>query len=111
MKAKVITTMFLINWLCVSNVDYLKVELAGMDSYGGPCYIGTGCFHRRESLTGKTYKEANKQDWKSKNVKTKTRESVDILEEACKALATCTYEQNTEWGKEVILSFFLYIYL
>ncbi|KAL5574860.1 hypothetical protein UlMin_016559, partial [Ulmus minor] len=78
----------------------IKVELAGMDSYGGPCYIGTGCFHRRESLTGKTYKEANKQDWKSKNVKTKTRESVDILEEACKALATCTYEQNTQWGKE-----------
>ncbi|KAL5575813.1 hypothetical protein UlMin_017512, partial [Ulmus minor] len=83
----------------------MQVELAGMDSYGGPCYIGTGCFHRRESLTGKTYKEANKQDWKSKNVKTKTRESVDILEEACKALATCTYEQNTQWGKEMGLKY------
>ncbi|KAL5574867.1 hypothetical protein UlMin_016566, partial [Ulmus minor] len=78
----------------------VQVELAGLDSNGGPCYIGTGCFHRRESLTGKTFKEATKQDWKSKNVKTKTRESVDILEEACKALATCTYEQNTQWGKE-----------
>ncbi|KAL5574861.1 hypothetical protein UlMin_016560 [Ulmus minor] len=83
----------------------MQVELAGLDSNGGSCYIGTGCFHRRESLTGKTYKEATKQDGKSKNVKTKTRESVDILEEACKALATCTYEQNTQWGKEMGLKY------
>ncbi|KAA8537263.1 hypothetical protein F0562_027050 [Nyssa sinensis] len=26
-----------------------EVELAGLDSNGGPCYIGTGCFHRREA--------------------------------------------------------------
>ncbi|KAL5575818.1 hypothetical protein UlMin_017517 [Ulmus minor] len=83
----------------------MQVELPGIDGNGGPCYIGTGCFHRRVSLTGKTYSDATKEDWKNKNVKTKTQESVDVLEEACKALASCTYEQNTSWGKEIGLKY------
>ncbi|THU48252.1 hypothetical protein C4D60_Mb09t24290 [Musa balbisiana] len=29
------------------------VELGGLDSWGGPLYIGTGCFHRREVLCGR----------------------------------------------------------
>ncbi|KAL5574869.1 hypothetical protein UlMin_016568, partial [Ulmus minor] len=89
----------------------MQVELPGIDGNGGPCYIGTGCFHRRVSLTGKTYSDAAKEDWKNKNVKTKTQESVDVLEEACKALASCTYEQNTSWGKEVSLSLPLSIHI
>ncbi|KAL6323670.1 hypothetical protein AAG906_002137 [Vitis piasezkii] len=35
----------------------IKVELAGIDSNGGPCYVGTECFHRRETLCGKIYED------------------------------------------------------
>ncbi|KAL6332717.1 hypothetical protein AAG906_010057 [Vitis piasezkii] len=35
----------------------IKVQLAGIDSNGGPCYVGTGCFHRRETLCGKIYED------------------------------------------------------
>ncbi|KAM6550747.1 hypothetical protein CsatB_000555 [Cannabis sativa] len=37
----------------------MEVDLRGFDSNGGPCYIGTGCFHRRESQSGKKYNEAS----------------------------------------------------
>ncbi|PON57641.1 Cellulose synthase [Parasponia andersonii] len=81
----------------------MEVELRGLDAHGGPCYIGTGCFHRRESLSGKKYKDANKAlDWKGKNDKGKAEEiSAEALEETSKFLASCTYEENTEWGKEM----------
>lgn len=82
--------------------DDLKVELRGYDSYGGPCYIGTGCFHRRESLSGKKYDEASKVllNWKRKNEDEGI--SAEDLEETSKALASCTYEESTLWGKEVL---------
>ncbi|RVW33636.1 Cellulose synthase-like protein E6 [Vitis vinifera] len=41
-------------------ISMIKVQLAGIDSNGGPCYVGTGCFHRRETLCGKIY-EGNTQ--------------------------------------------------
>ncbi|GMN71610.1 hypothetical protein TIFTF001_054621 [Ficus carica] len=81
----------------------MEVELRGIDANGGACYIGTGCFHRRESLLGKKYREATKVDW-SNNRHTKTEESIDVLEETSKPLASCDYEENTQWGKEVPLS-------
>jgi hypothetical protein len=28
-----------------------------MDGVGGPAYIGTGCFHRREVLCGRSFTE------------------------------------------------------
>ncbi|KAK2652674.1 hypothetical protein Ddye_012530 [Dipteronia dyeriana] len=41
-----------------SNLSVIhEVELAGLDSNGGPCYIGTGCFHRRDTLCGKKYSQ------------------------------------------------------
>lgn len=80
-----------------------KVELHGLDSWGGPMYIGTGCFHRRESLCGREYIKDYKDDWK---ITTETvKESPSILEERAKALATCTYEQNTLWGKQIGLNY------
>lgn len=68
----------------------MKVEFHGADGYGGPLYIGTGCFHRREILCGKKFDNECVGEWKRE-------ENVNKL----KALASCTYEQNTEWGKEV----------
>ncbi|KAI6691737.1 hypothetical protein NL676_019447 [Syzygium grande] len=37
-----------------------SVEIRGMDNYGGPPYMGTGCFHRRETLCGRKYRRGNK---------------------------------------------------
>ncbi|KAG8049884.1 hypothetical protein GUJ93_ZPchr0009g795 [Zizania palustris] len=40
-----------------------QVEIAGLDSVGGPPYIGTGCFHRREVLCGRIFSKDYKEDW------------------------------------------------
>lgn len=41
----------------INNSTYIyqqhwQVELSGFDGYGGPCYIGTGRFQRREAIRG-----------------------------------------------------------
>ncbi|KAL5548653.1 hypothetical protein UlMin_003884 [Ulmus minor] len=69
-----------------------EVEFHGLDGYGGPLYIGSGCFHRRDILCGRKIGEENKEIMKSGNVRE--------LEEKTKVLASCTYEKNTPWGKE-----------
>lgn len=79
-----------------------------MDLIGGPLYVGSGCFHRRESLYGTKY-ESNKAEMKYN--KRNTRADASTLEEKAKSLITCTFEDNTEWGKEVIIFFFLFISL
>lgn len=76
----------------------MKVELAGIDSYDAAFYCGTGCFHRRESLSGAKYPK----DYRNINeAKNNDNRSVDELERASKVLASCSYEKNTHWGKEV----------
>ncbi|KAB1221657.1 Cellulose synthase-like protein E6 [Morella rubra] len=45
----------------------MGVEIPGFDGNGGPCYIGTGCFHRRETLCGQKYSKECKADWKRCN--------------------------------------------
>jgi hypothetical protein len=82
-----------------TNVWLLKVDFPGLDGYGGPMYIGSGCFHRRKTLCGLKYSEAHgnlKYD-ERKNVE----ESASSLELRAKNLITCAFEDNTEWGKEV----------
>ncbi|KAF8737560.1 hypothetical protein HU200_014107 [Digitaria exilis] len=68
-----------------------------LDGWGGMCYYGTGCFHRREALCGRIYSEDYKEDWSKAVRKT---EEVDELEGTARSLATCTYEHNTLWGIE-----------
>ncbi|KAK3155139.1 hypothetical protein QOZ80_2BG0199360 [Eleusine coracana subsp. coracana] len=68
-----------------------------LDGWGGMCYYGTGCFHRREALCGRIYSQEYKEDWTRVVRKT---EDVDELEGMAKSLATCTYEYNTLWGIE-----------
>ncbi|KAG8478884.1 hypothetical protein CXB51_028736 [Gossypium anomalum] len=77
-----------------------QLELHGLDAIGGPCYNGSGCFHRREALCGKKYEKNYKVDWK-KVSDAKADESATFLEETCKVLASCTFEHNTTWGKEM----------
>ena len=78
------------------------MEIPGFDGHGGPCYIGTGCFHRRDTLCGQKYSKEYKADLKGGNDR-KVEDSASVLEETCKVLASCTYENNTQWGKEVSL--------
>jgi hypothetical protein len=78
----------------------IKVEMAGFDGNGGPCYIGTGCFHRRETLCGLKHSKDYKPDWKRWNNR-EVEGSTSVQEETCKVLASCSYEENTQWGKEV----------
>ncbi|XP_019177303.1 PREDICTED: cellulose synthase-like protein E1 [Ipomoea nil] len=82
-------------------ISYL-VELHGMDGYGGPWYIGTGCFHRREALFGKEFsKVARNELLKSDDPPRRTYKNVDEFEESLEELVSCTYEENTQWGREI----------
>ncbi|KAK7299922.1 hypothetical protein RJT34_10751 [Clitoria ternatea] len=76
-----------------------KFELAGLSGHGASLYCGTGCLHRRESLSG-AYLRDCKAKWEMKP-KPNDNRTVHELNEASKALATCTYEQGTQWGKEM----------
>ncbi|XP_027335305.1 cellulose synthase-like protein E1 isoform X2 [Abrus precatorius] len=80
-----------------------ELEFPGLDGLGGPMYIGTGCFHRRETLCGRKFDNQFKNDWESgnKNIDHIKEASLHELEEKSKALASCTYEENTLWGKEM----------
>ena len=77
-----------------------KIEMPGYDGNGGCCYIGTGCFHRRETLSGQKYSKNFKANWKRLS-NGSVEESTTILEEKCKVLASSSYEKNSQWGKEV----------
>ncbi|KAK7290611.1 hypothetical protein RIF29_05157 [Crotalaria pallida] len=78
-----------------------KVEFYGSDGYGGPSYIGTCCFHRRDALCGRKYSSEYWNDLKSENDHFIIEANLHELEEKSKALASCTYEENTLWGKEM----------
>ncbi|KAJ4977514.1 hypothetical protein NE237_002620 [Protea cynaroides] len=80
-------------------VNY-EVEFFGMDGCGGTLYIGTGCFHRRDILCGRKYTEGYKRDWKIENDRI-AGESLIAFVERVKGLADCTYDENTQWGKEM----------
>ncbi|KAF9666547.1 hypothetical protein SADUNF_Sadunf16G0240300 [Salix dunnii] len=80
------------------------VEFHGTDGCGGPLYIGTGCFHRRDTLCGREFNQDSKIDWK-KHDDHKRQQSVHELEAETKTLASCTYEHNTQWGNEMGLKY------
>ncbi|MED6175221.1 hypothetical protein PIB30_076386 [Stylosanthes scabra] len=78
-----------------------------MDGFGGPMYIGTGCFHKRDALCGKKFNDQEcLNHWKSddediNNDQLIRETSLYLLEEKSKPLLSCTYEENTLWGKEM----------
>ncbi|XP_008811269.2 cellulose synthase-like protein E6 isoform X3 [Phoenix dactylifera] len=78
-------------------------DFHGLDGYGGPLYVGSGCFHRRESLCGKHFNETCKAALRANERNMEA--SASTLEERAKSLITCTYEDNTEWGKEMGLKY------
>ncbi|KAL0353500.1 UNVERIFIED_CONTAM: Cellulose synthase-like protein E6 [Sesamum angustifolium] len=82
------------------NLAINQIEFCGLDGFGGALYVGTGCFHRRESLSGNKYSGSHRIESHSVIDNTKGR-SVQELEEASKILANCSYEKGTQWGKEM----------
>ncbi|KAI3673885.1 hypothetical protein L6452_40015 [Arctium lappa] len=79
-----------------------EVDFHGFDGLGGPLYVGTGCFHRREILLGKSFGDGSRIDWKMEN---NHKETTENLIEKSKDLACCTYEIDTEWGNEIGLKY------
>ncbi|KAL8228303.1 hypothetical protein R6Q57_015887 [Mikania cordata] len=77
-----------------------ELEMGGMDANGGPCYIGSGCFHRRTALCGAQYADKLKPEWITENTRNE-QESTSVLQKRCKSLASCTCEKDTQWGKEM----------
>ncbi|KAK4753056.1 hypothetical protein SAY87_021854 [Trapa incisa] len=77
-----------------------KVEFHGLDSHGGVLYIGSGCFHRRETLCGMKFGEEGKIAASMMSRISKGHQLKDL-----KDLASCTYEKNTQWGSEVGLKY------
>lgn len=82
----------------------MKVEFPGLDGYGGPLYAGTGCFHKRESLCGMKFSDQYCNDWNSEDDQFKEA-NLQELEQQSKVLASCNYEENTLWGKEMGLKY------
>ncbi|KAM5582646.1 cellulose synthase-like protein E1 [Rosa sericea] len=81
-----------------------EVEAHGVDNYGGPLYIGSGCFHNREVLCGKKFSKGCRSEMKWED---KRGEEISIhdLEETSKSFASCTFEENTQWGKQMGLKY------
>nr|XP_043606338.1 cellulose synthase-like protein E1 isoform X1 [Erigeron canadensis] len=79
-----------------------EVDLHGHDGVGGPLYIGTNCFHRRDILSGKSLNDGSKINWRLEN---HHKEKLEYTIEKIKSLASCTFEINTEWGKEIGLKY------
>ncbi|KAH0461175.1 hypothetical protein IEQ34_008750 [Dendrobium chrysotoxum] len=75
------------------------IYFPGLDGLGGPMYTGSCCFHRRDCLNGRKYGELNKIELKRERPKIQEAK-MSALEERTKNLATCSYEENTQWGKE-----------
>ncbi|XP_021818112.1 cellulose synthase-like protein E1 [Prunus avium] len=82
-----------------------EVEMHGSDGYEGPIYIGSGCFHRRDTLCGRKFMKGSKSDMKWEISRKREESGIHELEENSKSLASCTFEQNTEWGKEMGLKY------
>ncbi|KAL4343192.1 hypothetical protein HN51_061487 [Arachis hypogaea] len=80
-------------------------EFPGMDGFGGPMYIGSGCFHKRDTLCGRKFNDQESlKHWNGEDINNDqsiTKTSLHLLEEKSKALLSCTYENNTLWGKEM----------
>ncbi|KAF5196413.1 Cellulose synthase-like protein [Thalictrum thalictroides] len=87
-----------------SSLTKICMDLSGMDGYGGPMYVGTGCFHRREALCGRSNSKNYKFEYKE-SVVNQVQESASELERTGKILADCAFEEGTQWGKEMGLKY------
>ncbi|GLJ35518.1 hypothetical protein SUGI_0714190 [Cryptomeria japonica] len=76
------------------------IQGKGIDGAEGPIYVGTGCVHRRDVLCGSEPQNVIKASIESANLEVEKECSSEILNKAT-TLASCTYEENSLWGKKV----------
>ncbi|KAL9316752.1 hypothetical protein ACSQ67_017753 [Phaseolus vulgaris] len=79
--------------------EIMEVELHGFDGFGGSMFIGTCCYIRRDAFYKQKFSGEYKNDWNNENEVTEV--NLHELEEESKALANCSYEKNTLWGKKI----------
>ncbi|XP_044486351.1 cellulose synthase-like protein G2 [Mangifera indica] len=99
-----------------------KTKWQGMDGLRGPLLSGTGFYMKRNALSGspnqedkflaepeKNFGTSNKLIESLKSNKgqdvTRQEDSSDSIVEEAKCLASCSYEENTKWGKVVGFSY------
>lgn len=92
------------NDLYAGSMRMIREDFHGLDGQGGPLYVGSGCFHRRECLCGTKYSAASKAELIGEKPSI-AEASAYSLEERAKELTTCTYEENSQWGKEMGLKY------
>ncbi|KAF7815987.1 cellulose synthase-like protein E6 [Senna tora] len=82
-----------------------QIEFPGISGQGlATIYCGTGCFHRRESLSGMHFKDYYNNTTRC-NIKPNSTQhhkirTTEELIEASKVVSSCRYEEGSEWGKE-----------
>ncbi|XP_020584289.1 cellulose synthase-like protein E6 [Phalaenopsis equestris] len=81
-----------------------KVYFPGLDGLGGTMFTGSCCFHRRDCLNGREYSKVSKIVMNGERQRIQEK-SVSAIEERAKDLATCSYEENTQWGKRMGLKY------
>lgn len=79
-----------------------QINPLGMDGYGGPNFVGTGCFFRRRALYGPP---SPSQQWEPQEATAKGPIGSLIVSEAAQHFASCTFEEDTKWGRLVITPF------
>ncbi|MED6213538.1 hypothetical protein PIB30_094327 [Stylosanthes scabra] len=63
-----------------------QVEFHGADGFGGPLYVGTGCFHKRDTLCGMKFNNGQNRisDWADNENDQNVEENLKELEERSK---------------------------
>ncbi|XP_077212545.1 cellulose synthase-like protein G3 [Tasmannia lanceolata] len=75
----------------------LQITPSGMDGLLGPVYVGSGCFFQRKAFHGPpSSPELEVLDFKHKH-----RPMASLRSEAVLSVASCTYENGTNWGSKV----------
>ncbi|XP_019193725.1 PREDICTED: cellulose synthase-like protein E1 [Ipomoea nil] len=92
------------NELYGGSLRVIHAEFYGMDGYGGSLYIGSGCFHRRETICGREFSKATRIELQS-DAPRRTHQKSQELEERLQELVSCTYEENSQWGYEIGLKY------
>ncbi|CAN1334174.1 Cellulose synthase-like protein E1 [Linum perenne] len=84
-----------------------NVEFHGLDGYGGPLYIGSGAFHRRDTLCGRNFHpNDSKLDWLNYGRDERMQSlSVQQLVEEATPFADCASEDKSLWGKQMGLKY------
>lgn len=93
----------------VSSKFLAQINPLGMDGLFGPNYLGTGCFFRRRALFGGPSTFVQQEMIPDHAVNKPIIKAQNILEQAHK-VASCNYENQTNWGFKVCICFIFFFH-